>query len=112
MRRSDDVRQRYDSLLRDLWEQAKTSAETAELYQETLLPQAKLALDASIDSYSNNVSDLDSVVRDVRSVLMLEFGRHRTIGELSVAIARIQQAVGTDLAINPSEAYRLPIPTD
>ncbi|MBC8355778.1 MAG: TolC family protein [Planctomycetes bacterium] len=108
----DDVSQRYDSLLRDLWEQAKTAAETAQLHKETLLPQAKLALDASIDSYSNNAADLDSVVRDVRSVLMLEFGYHRTIGELAVALARIQQAVGIDLAVNPSEAYRLPFPLD
>lgn len=108
----DDVRQRYDSQLRDLWEQAKTAAETVRLYDETLLPQARLALNASIDSYSNSATDLDSVVRDVRSVLILEFGYHRMIGELSVTLARIQQAVGIDLTVNQSEAYRLPLPTE
>ncbi len=108
----DDVRQRYDSLLRDLWEQAKAAGGTVELHKETLLPQAKLALNANIDSYSNNASDLDSVVRDMRAVLMLESNYHRTIGELAVALARIQQAAGIDLIVSPSEAYRLPMPED
>lgn len=100
----DDVMQRYDALLRDLWERAKTAAETAELYRTTLLPEAKLALDADIDAFSNSQVDLDSIVRDFRSVLLLEVGYHRTIGELATALARIQQAVGMDLATTQSEA--------
>ena len=94
----DDVMQRYDALLRDLWERAKTAAETAELYQTTLLPEAEQALDADIDAFPNSQVDLDSIVRDFRSVLLLQSGYHRAIGELAMALARIQQAVGTDLA--------------
>ena len=93
----DELVQRYDTLLLDLWERAKAAAETAKLYQDTLLPEAQLALDADIDSYSNSRVDLDSIVRDFRSVLLLEVGYHRALGELAIALARIQQAVGTDL---------------
>jgi outer membrane protein TolC len=103
----DDVLQRYDSLLRDLRERAKTAAETAALYEQTLLLNARPALDADVDSYSNGSVDLDSIVRDFRTVLMLELGYHRAIGELAVALARIQQAVGTDLATTQSEASPL-----
>ena len=114
----DDVMQRYDALLRDLWERARTAAETSELYRTTLTPEAKAALDAGIDSYSNSQIDLDSIVRDFRSVLLLEFGYHRAVGELAMALARIQQAVGTDLAttqseaLGPNEALGLPSPDE
>jgi outer membrane protein TolC len=107
----EEVMRRYDSRLRDLWERAKTAAETAELYKTSLLPQARLALDAGIDSYSNSRVDLDSIVRDFRSLLMLELGYHRAVSELAVALARIQQAVGTDLAIQ-LEAAPLPAPDE
>lgn len=106
----EDTRLRYDSLLRDLWERAKTAHETAQLYQTTLLPQARQTLNADQQSYSNGTVEFDRVVRDFRSVLALELGYQQAIGELAIAIARIQQAVGTDLAIRPSEAYRLPMP--
>ncbi len=102
----DDVMQRYDALLRDLWERAKTAAETTELYRTTLLPEAKQALNADIDAFSNSQVDLDSIVRDFHSVLLLESGYHRTVGELATTLARIQQAVGTDLVTTQSEALQ------
>lgn len=108
----DDARQRYDALLRDLWEQARTAAETAELYKTTLLPEAEIALDADLDAYSNSLVDLDSIIRDFRSFLLLELGYHRAIGELAVALARIQQAVGTELETTQSEPSRLPPPDE
>ena len=98
----DDVMHRYDSLLRDLWERAKTAEETAELYTETLLPQARQTLNVDRESYSNGTVEFDRVVRDFRGLLMLELGYYRAIGELAVALARIQQAVGTDLASTPT----------
>ena len=106
----EDARLRYDSLLRDLWERAKTAHETAQLYQTTLLPQARQTLNSDQQSYSNGTVEFDRIVRDFRSVLTLELGYEQAIGELAITLARIQQAVGTDLAINPSEAYRLPLP--
>ncbi|MCA9120751.1 MAG: TolC family protein [Planctomycetales bacterium] len=106
----DDARLRYDSLLRDLWERAKTAHETAQLYETTLLPQARQTLNSDQQSYSNGGVEFDRIVRDVRSVLMLELGYQQAVGELAVAIARIQQAVGTDLDVGSGEAYRLPPP--
>jgi outer membrane protein TolC len=106
----DELMQRYDALLRDLWERAKTTAETAKLYRETLLPKARLALDAGITSYTNSRVDLDSIVRDFRSDLLLQVGYHRALGELAAALARIQQVVGTDLATSQSEVPALDLP--
>ena len=93
----DEAVQRYDTILRDLWEQAKAADETATLYRETILPQAKDTLEADQQSYVNGTVDFDRVVRDVRNLLTLELGYHRALGQLATAIARIEQSVGTIL---------------
>ena len=93
----EELRQRYDSLLRDLWEQAKAANETATLYEDTILPQARDTLDADQESYANGNVEFDRVIRDFRSVVTLELGYHRAIGQLATAVARIRQATGIEL---------------
>lgn len=93
----DEAVQRYDSILRDLWEQAKAADETATLYTETILPQAKDTLEADQQSYVNGTVDFDRVIRDVRNLLTLELGYHRARGQLATALARIEQSVGLPL---------------
>jgi len=104
------VQQRYDSLLLDLWEQAKTADETSKLYRETILPQARQTLQADQQSYVNGTVEFDRVVRDFRNILTLELGDHRAIGQLRTALARIQQAVGADLPSSQPDTLPLPAP--
>lgn len=92
----DEAIQRYDSVLLDLWEQARAAGETATLYKETILPQAKDTLEADQQSYVNGSVDFDRVVRDFRNLLTLELGYHRALGQLATALARIRQAIATD----------------
>ena len=107
----DETKQRYDALLRDLWEKAKTAKQMATLYQATLLPQARETLGIDQESYANGTVDFDRLMMDVRSVLMVELGYQRTIGELAALLARIRQAVGTDLIVPPVDTPPLPPPT-
>lgn len=93
----EEVRQRYDALLVDLWEQARAANETARLYQNTLIPEAKRTLDADQKAYTNGDVEFDRVVRDFRNVLTLELGYHRSLGQLASTLARIEQAVGVEL---------------
>ena len=93
----EELRQRYDSVLRDLWEQAEAANETATLYQDTILPQARDTLAADQESYTNGTVEFDRVIRDFRSVVTLELGYHRAIGQLATAVARIRQATGIEL---------------
>ena len=104
----EETRQRYDALLRDLWEKAQTAAQTASLYQATLRPQAQETLVIDQESYANGTVDFDRLIEDVRSLLMIELGYHRAIGELATVLARIQEAVGTDLPVAP--VVRAPLP--
>ena len=90
----EEVQQHYDALLFDLWEQARAADETARLYMDTIIPEARRALEADQEAYANGKVEFDRVVRDFRNLLTLEIGYHRSVGQLATARARIRQAVG------------------
>jgi outer membrane protein, heavy metal efflux system len=93
----EEIALQLDALLRDLWEQALASQKTIELYESTILPQARQTFEADQKSLINNSVTFDRVVRDYRTLLNLEQGYHRARGQLATAIARIRQATGVDL---------------
>jgi outer membrane protein, heavy metal efflux system len=99
----DEVILQLDSTLRGLWEQALASRQTVELYENTILPQARQTFEADQASLINNTVTFDRVVRDYRTLLTLQLGYHRALGQLATAIARIRQAVGEDIAITPPQ---------
>lgn len=93
----DELTVRYDSMLRDLLEQARAADETRRLYEKTILPQARETRNVSIRVFSNGTVEFDRVVRDLLNVVKLEEGRYRSTGQLAIALARIEQAVGTPI---------------
>ncbi len=93
-----DVIREFDSKLLDLLQQAQAAAETVTLYRDTIIPQAEQTLRADQASLADGAVEFDRVIQDVRKLLTLEFGYHRTIGNLAIANARIQQATGTNLS--------------
>jgi outer membrane protein, heavy metal efflux system len=97
----DEVALQIDSLLRDLWEQALASQRTVELYENTILPQARQTFAADQASLINNTVTFDRVIRDYRTLLTLELGYHKALGQLATALARIRQAVGLDIVAEP-----------
>jgi cobalt-zinc-cadmium efflux system outer membrane protein len=97
----DEVALRLDALLRDLWEQAVASQQTVELYETTILPQARQTFEADQQSLANNTVTFDRVIRDYRTLLNLELGYHRALGQLATSLARIRQTVGVDLLNAP-----------
>ena len=97
----DEVALRLDALLSDLWEQARAGQQTVELYEKTILPQARQTFEADQKSLINGTVTFDRVIRDYRTVLNLELGYHRALGQLATTLARIRQAVGVDLLAAP-----------
>ncbi|MDA0590541.1 MAG: TolC family protein [Planctomycetota bacterium] len=95
----DELTVRYDSMLRDLWEQARAADETRGLYIKTILPQARETRDVSIQAFANGTVEFDRVVRDFLNVLTLEEGLIRATGQLAMTLARIEQAVGTAIPL-------------
>ena len=96
-----ELSDKYDALILDLLTEAKRAAETAQLYRTTILPQARQALTADQEAYSNGGVEFDRVIQDYRSLLTLELGSHQALGELAIANARLQQAAGRDLMPTP-----------
>ena len=99
----DEVALRLDALLRDLWEQARAGQQTVELYEKTILPQARQTFEADQKSLINGTVTFDRVIRDYRTLLNLELGYHRALGQFATTLARIRQAVGVDLLDAPTQ---------
>jgi outer membrane protein, heavy metal efflux system len=93
----EEIALRLDAMLRDLWEQAKANQQSIELYEKSILPQAKQTLEANQKSLAKNSIAFERVVRDYRTLLNLELGYHRALGQLATTLDRIRQTVGVDL---------------
>lgn len=100
----DEVALRLDATLRELWEQARASQQTVELYENSILTQARQTFEADQKSLINNTVTFDRVIRDYRTLLNLEMGYHRALGQLATTLARIRQTVGVDLVAEPDPA--------
>ena len=97
----DEVALRLDASLRDLWAQADAAQRTIELYEKTILPQARQTFEADQKSLVNNAVTFDRVIRDYRTLLNLELGYHKALGQHATTLARIRQTVGVDLLATP-----------
>lgn len=97
----DEVALRIDATLRDLWEQAKAAQQTVELYEKSILPQARQTFEADQKALVNNSVTFDRVIRDYRTLLNLELGYHKALSQLATTLARIRQTVGVDLLAAP-----------
>jgi outer membrane protein, heavy metal efflux system len=85
---------RYDALLQDLWARATAAHEVSNLYRETIIPQARQTLETDQRSFAENTVEFDRLIQDFRNLLVLELTYHQSRGELAIAVARIEQAVG------------------
>lgn len=92
---------RYDALIAEQLAEAQRAADTAILYETTILPQARQTLAADQEAYANGTVEFDRVIRDYRSLLTLQLGYHTSIGELAIANARLEEAVGAPVPVAP-----------
>ena len=102
----DEIALRLDAMLLELWEQARANQQTVELYEKSILPQARQTFEADQKALVNNAVTFDRVIRDYRALLNLELGYHRAMGELATTLARIRQTVGVDLEEIPQSTPR------
>lgn len=109
-----DVQRQYEAMLAELLEQARAASRVAALYNFTMLPQARQTFEADQRAYVGpGTVEFDRVIEDFRTVLTLEEGYHRAMGEWAIALARIEQAIAQDLQQLPGAADPAPpIDTD
>ena len=93
----EEVMREYEARILDLLAQARASAQTAELYLNTILPQARQALEVDQRAYGQGTVTFERVIQDARNLLVAEAAYYRAVVEQAIAVARIQEAVGGQL---------------
>ncbi|MBT7918739.1 MAG: TolC family protein [Planctomycetaceae bacterium] len=68
--------------------------ETAILYTDTIIPQAQQTLETDQSAYANGEVGFDRLIRDFRSLLMLQLGYHQAIADRAIAVAELQRVIG------------------
>lgn len=104
-----DVQRQYEATLAELLERARAAARTVELYNSTVLPQARRTFEADQQAYAGpGTVDFDRVVEDFRTLLSLEESYHRAKGEWAIAVAQIEQAIAQDVRALPTSPPPVP----
>jgi cobalt-zinc-cadmium efflux system outer membrane protein len=100
----DQARSTYDSTRLGLqgriqgdYQMASTSARLAQLYRDTVLPQARLALESSMASYRTGAVDFLSVLTNFGTVLEYETTYFDELASYHLAVSRLEEMTGTPL---------------
>lgn len=98
------ARQTYESSrlsiqgrLQDDYEMAATAVRLAGLYRDTVLPQARLALESSMASYQTGSVDFLTVLTNFSMVLEYEMTYFEELLQLHQAISRLEEMTGTPI---------------
>ena len=76
---------------------ASASARLARLYRESVLPQARLALESSMASYQTGRVDFLSVLTSFGTVLEYEISYYDELVSFHAAVSRLEELTGTPL---------------
>jgi len=93
----DGSRLSLQGRLQEDYQMASTSARLATLYRQTVLPQARLALESSMASYQTGAVDFLSVLTNFGSVLEYEMTYFGELTAFHVAVSRLEEMTGTPL---------------
>lgn len=98
---AEDAVRANEAVILDLLEQARAAGRTAGLYQQTILPQVRQALEADQRAYGQGAVQFERVIADARNLLVAESAYHRAVTDKAIALARLEQTVGAPLAAVP-----------
>ncbi len=81
----------------DDYSTAETSLRLINLYQSTVIPQAKLAVDSALASYETGTLDFLSVLNNNAAALEYEMDYHEQMLNYHLALSRLEEASGLGL---------------
>jgi len=79
------------------YQTASTTVRLARLYRDTVLPQARLALESSMASYQTGGVDFLSVLTNFGTVLEYEMTYFEELASYHTAVSRLEEMIGTPL---------------
>jgi outer membrane protein TolC len=100
----EQARSAYDSTrlglqgrIQEDYQMASTSVRLARLYRDTVLPQARLALESSMASYQTGAVDFLSVLTNFGTVLEYEMTYFSELAAYHTAVSRLEEMTGTPI---------------
>ncbi len=93
----DGARLGLQSRIQEDFQTASASVRLAQLYRDTVIPQARLALESSIASYQTGRVDFLSVVTNFMTVLEYETRYYDELASYHTAVSRLEEMTGTPL---------------
>ena len=99
--------------LQDDYLMAQTSEQLVRLYRETVIPQASLALEASLASYETGAVDFLTVFMNYITVVEYEMNYYEQMQDLYIALARLEEMTdGTTYDLEGSASIEEPAKVD
>jgi outer membrane protein TolC len=83
--------------IREQYTLAATSRKLVELYQKSVIPEARLALESSIASYQTGTLDFLSLFSNFMNVVEYELMSHEEVMRFHVALAKLEELTGTEI---------------
>ena len=93
----DSTRLGLQGRIQEDYQMAATSVRLARLYRDTVLPQARLALESSMASYQTGAVDFLSVLTNFGTVLEYEMTYFDELTSYHTAVSRLEEMTGTPL---------------
>jgi outer membrane protein, heavy metal efflux system len=93
----DSTRLGLQGRIHEDYQMASTSVRLATLYRDTVLPQARMALESSMASYQTGAVDFLSVLTNFGAVLEYEMTYFDELTAFHVAASRLEEMIGTAL---------------
>jgi outer membrane protein TolC len=83
--------------IKDDYLTAQTASKLLEIYDKTIIPQARFAVDSSLASYENGTTDFLNVLNNYMAVFDAEMSYHEQMQEFHLALARLEELTGVEL---------------
>lgn len=83
--------------IRENYAMAETSLNIIHLYETTILPQANLAVESGLTTYSTGGADFASVFLNYQSLVDAELSYHEEMANFLMALSRLEELTGLTL---------------
>lgn len=93
----EGTRVAIEARIREDYTVAETAHQLAELYQNSVLPEARLALESSLASYQTGSLDFLAVFSNLMTVVDNELMYHDELMQCHMALARLEEMTGVEI---------------
>lgn len=83
--------------IEDALSQVQAQRDLADIFQKTIIPQARQAYEVSRASYTAGATDFLLVIDNWQKWLVFTIQHHRALGELERSVADLEEAIGVSL---------------